>query len=373
MRSMKPVLLSAMLLAWPGPRAEGAAGSAPHITEYVILVTTDGLRWQEVFRGAEAGLMDKEHGGVAHVAELKQEFWRDDLEERRKALLPFLWTTIARRGQIYGNVDRESVARVTNGRNFSYPGYNELLTGAADPRIDSNAKRPNPNQNVLEWLNTRPGFRAKVAAFTTWDVFPYILNRERSGLYIVAGGEPIPGPDLTERQRLINELNQDTHRAWIDSCFDAFTFHAALEHYRRQPPRVLYVALGETDEFAHEGRYDFYLRSAHRVDDFLKRLWDEAQSHTQTRGKTTLIVSTDHGRGDGPTDWRNHGEKVRGADKIWIAVLGPDTQALGERAGIEPVTQGQVAATVAALLGEHYVSTAPRAAPPLAEALQRPQ
>ena len=31
--------------------------------------------------------------------------------------------------------------RITNGLWFSYPGYNEMLTGAADPRIDSNDKK----------------------------------------------------------------------------------------------------------------------------------------------------------------------------------------------------------------------------------------
>ncbi|MGI8992391.1 MAG: hypothetical protein ACR2I2_22775, partial [Bryobacteraceae bacterium] len=41
---------------------------------------------------------------------------------------------------------------VTNGLNFSYPGYSETLCGFADPRIKSNDKVPNPNVTVLEWL-----------------------------------------------------------------------------------------------------------------------------------------------------------------------------------------------------------------------------
>jgi alkaline phosphatase D len=78
-------------------------------------------------------------------------------------------------------------------------------------------------------------------------------------------------------------------------------------------------------------------------------------------------VTTDHGRGDPPQGWRSHGEKVEGSEAIWLAALGPDTPALGERSETGPVTQAQVAATLAALLGEDYNAEAPRAAPPIAD------
>jgi hypothetical protein len=67
--------------------------------------------------------------------------------------------------QLYGNRRVESDADVTNNRNFSYPGYNETLTGIADPRIDSNDKKLNPNITVVEWLHNRPAYRGKLAAF----------------------------------------------------------------------------------------------------------------------------------------------------------------------------------------------------------------
>jgi hypothetical protein len=91
-------------------------------TRNVVLVTTDGLRWQELFRGAEASLLDKKAGGVSEPEALRRAFWRETPEARREALLPFLWTTVARQGQIFGNRDKKSLADVTNGRNFSYPG-----------------------------------------------------------------------------------------------------------------------------------------------------------------------------------------------------------------------------------------------------------
>ena len=66
--------------------------------------------------------------------------------------------------------------------------------------------------------------------------------------------------------------------------------------------------------------------------------------------------------------WPNHGKNVDNAEQTWLAVMGPDTAALGERGACEPVTSSQVAATIAALLGEDYVSAVPKAGKPIADA-----
>ena len=47
---------------------------APLKTRNVVLIVSDGLRWQEIFSGADPSLMDSEHGGIwADPKELKQE------------------------------------------------------------------------------------------------------------------------------------------------------------------------------------------------------------------------------------------------------------------------------------------------------------
>jgi hypothetical protein len=345
--------------------AASALPAAPaRRTGNVILVTTDGLRWQELFGGADEPLLSKE-AGVRDVAALRREFWRETPQERRAALLPFFWSVIARDGQVFGNRPRGSAARVTNGHNFSYPGYNEILSGRPDPRVDSNDKRPNPNVTVLEWLNGRRPWRDRVAAFGSWDVFPWIVNRERSGVFVNAGFEPVPGTG--ERVATLNELLAETTPPEDSVRADSFTFMAAMHHLRTARPRVLYLALGETDDWAHAGRYDRYLRSAQRFDRYLRRLWETLQAMPEYRGTTSLVVTTDHGRGEAASGaWKGHGAKVAGAEDIWIAVLGPDTAPLGERADTETVTQSQVAATVAALLGEDF----PAAVPGVASAIR---
>ena len=338
-------------------------------TRNVFLIISDGFRWQEVFSGAEADLLTKEHGGVQNTNAVRAQFWRGTPEERREALLPFFWTGIARHGQLFGNQNKGSVVTVTNGRKFSYPGYNEILTGAADPRIDSNDKKPNVNVTVFEWLNGRPGQRSRVAVFGTWDVFPYIFNIERSHLPIWPvweskfGRYEIPPPEH------VVDLLRDTTPVWDGVTYDSFLFHAVTDHLKRKQPRLVFVGFGETDEWAHAGRYDLYLTAAHHMDDFVRRLWEQAQSLPEYRERTTFIITADHGRGSGPVDWKSHGEKIANSEGDWIAVIGPDTPPAGERTQTEAHTQGQIAATIAALLGEDYHAAFPQSGAPIAEVL----
>jgi len=355
-------LALATATATPAFPAEPPAG-APLQTRNVIVVTCDGLRWQELFSGYAVDLNSKEGGGVDDPEALARRFDGPTAGARRVALLPFVWGTIARDGQILGDPSRDSLVRVTNGRLFSYPGYNELLTGAADPRIDSNDKITNPNVNVLEWLNGRSGFEGRVAAFGSWDALPWILAVERSRL--PANGVGVPFEDArTDRERLLNEVAADLPRYWGGARFDVVTMQGALEYLKTRQPRVLYVMLDETDEWAHARRYDLYLDAAHRADRFFRRLWETAQSLPAYRDRTALVLSTDHGRGETDRDWTSHGEKVPASERIWMAVMGPDTPALGVRSGIT-ATQSQMAATVAALLGEDFRAARPEAAPPL--------
>ena len=347
--------------------AGSVAAQAELKTRNVVLIVCDGLRWQEVFLGPERALMDKKHGGVADVAALRKDFWRDTPADGRAALFPFLWGVVAQQGQIFGNQTKGSVARVTNGLKFSYPGYNEMLTGRADPRVDSNDPRPNPNVTVFEWLNGMPEFHGRVAAFATWQVFDAIFNRERSGLYVFSGWEPRAAPAASPNQAVINTLYQTTTRYWGDNAFDSLMHAAVKEYVQRERPRLLFVGYGETDEWAHDGRYDLVLRSAHQFDQFVGELWNIMQAMPEYRGQTTFLITADHGRGSGLQEWRDHGRKIAGAENIWLAVIGPDTTALGERTKVAAVTPAQIAATIAALLGQDFPRAAPQAAPPIRE------
>lgn len=339
-------------------------------TENVFLISLDGLRWEEVFSGAEEQLISTKAGGVSDTNLLRKAFWRETPEERRAALLPFFWNTIAREGQLHGNRQLRSFARVTNGKNFTYPGFNEILTGFADDRITKNAKIQNENVTVLEWLHQKRGFKNRVAAFANWDVFPYIMNSDRAGIPIWTGYDEGTLRDASDAMKKVRALTKGITPVWGGMNFDVFFHHASLEYARAKKPRVVWIAYSETDEWAHEGRYDLYLQAAHRIDSYIAELWRTLQRDRQYRGKTTFIITTDHGRGSGFSEWKSHGAEVKGAENIWIGILGPDTSPLGERRETD-VGQNQIAATIAALLGEDYAGAVPRAGKPLPESSGR--
>ena len=366
------VLGTVLSLLWVLFEGTPAHAQSAFKTRNVVLIVSDGLRWQEIFAGADPTLLNETNGGIwDKEQDLRREFWRDSPAERRRALFPFLWNTVAAHGQIFGNQALGSVARVTNGLAFSYPGYNEMLTGHPDPRINSNEFGPNPNVSVLEWLSTLPDLHGKVSVFASWAIFKDILNVSRSHLPLQVGWDPPYHGELSERQALMNRLYQTTTPLEDEDVYDAFLQVPLLDSFARQQPHVLFVGYGETDNWAHAGRYDLVLHSAHLFDRFVGELWERLQALPAYRDQTTFIITTDHGRGSGPAEWKEHGTEQKGSENIWMAVLGPDTPPLGERSHTAEIHQAQIAATVAALLGKDYRQAVPEAAPPITEVIGR--
>ncbi|HXA37178.1 MAG TPA: alkaline phosphatase family protein [Steroidobacteraceae bacterium] len=348
----------------------GAAPALAGKTQNVVLIVSDGLRWQEIFTGADATLVNEKAGGSwLAEPELRRRYWRENVDARRTALFPFLWGTVAKQGQIFGNQLKDSVAHVSNGKAFSYPGYNEMSTGYPNDAIDSNEFGPNPNATVFEWLNKFDEFHGKVAIFGTWAVYDDIFNKKRSGLKMQTGWSLPPNGRETPRETLLRELYDTTTRFDDEDAYNSFLQIPLLDYVKAEHPRVLFVGYGETDNWAHQGRYDLVLESAHGMDHFVSELWDTMQAMPQYRGNTTFIITTDHGRGSGLTEWKEHGVKEKGSENVWIAVLGPDTAPLGERTHVAPVTQAQIAATLAAFVGKDYRRDVPKAALPLAGVL----
>jgi hypothetical protein len=333
----------------------------------VVLVSIDGVRWQEVFHGADAQLYKQPQW--VKTPDLIKAFTPNQPE----LLMPFLHHTISQQGILVGDRRQGSAVNVSNPYQISYPGYHELLAGFADPQIRSNQKIANPNVTVLEWLNQQPQLQHKVAAFGSWELFPYILNTKRSGLTVNAGFMPEQG-QLSEKQRYLNQLQTKTPSPFASVRLDVFTQEFALEHLRLHQPKLLYIALGEADDFAHLGHYDQYLAAIHRSDQFIADLWQELQNNPYYRDQTTLLITTDHGRGDAE-QWRSHGKsaavpgykgpvpQIAGSDQIWLAAIGPGIPATGLIRTDQSWQQGQMAATMAEILGFDYQSAQPKAAP----------
>lgn len=329
--------------------------------ENLVIITTDGYRWQEVFGGMDAAIADNSAYNQKDSAYIFKNYGGADADSRRKALMPFFWNTIAQHGQIWGNRWKGSEVNVSNPYWFSYPGYSEIMCGYVDTAVNSNAYKANPNSNFLEFLNHQPGFNGRVAAFGAWDAFDRILNEERSGFPVVSAFDPCGGAHPNDHEKLINAMLQDAHKQWRnDECYDVFTHYEAMETLKHRKPRVLYIAYGETDEWAHGREYRSYLDAAHQVDAWIKEIWDYLQSDPQYRNKTTLLVTTDHGRGDTvKTKWTSHGQSVEDAYQIWFAAMGPGIKPKGEMMNSPLVYQKQFAQTLAGILGLQFTAEHP--------------
>jgi hypothetical protein len=308
----------------------GGQAAAARRTRNVVLVTADGLRRQEIFRGSDPQLI----GGERKIPALT-----------REQLMPFTWSEFAKRGLIVPAV-------VTNAYRVSYPGYSEILTGRPqDESIRGNQPVQNPTETVLEFVRRKLSLpRTGTALFGSWDMFRYIGERTPGTVVINAGYQRYEEPGASPRMKELSELQFLMLTQWPEVRHDYITFELALEFMRRHHPRLIHISLGEMDDWAHGKRYDRVLDTVHFFDQCLRDLWRFLESDSHYRGSTTLFVTVDHGRGRTPEDWHGHGTKIIGAEEMWAAVMGPDTPPQGYKEDVT-VKQADVTPTIIDLLG----------------------
>lgn len=334
------------------------SATAPNI----FIITTDGFRWREIFNGADSLLISNPHF-VNDTALLKEMYWNNDLHERRKLLMPFVWKTIEKNGSLYGNRNYENKVSVANAYRFSYAGYNEILTGFANPAVIANSKKWNQNENLLEFLNVQPEYNNAVAAFASWNLFDYILNKPKSSIYQNNGYQKIKHDSLTCTEVLTNLVQQYAVYNLQATRNDMLTFVAAKEYIHAKHPKVVFIGFGETDEYAHSGKYDEYLQAANLFDNYLAQLWYLVNRDPFYKNNTSFIITTDHGRGEKTKNWTRHGPLTSGSSDSWLMTIGPGFKNEGELKTQSEIFNDQLAQTVAAVLGLNFTTTHPVASP----------
>ncbi len=356
------VLIALATLGAPGPSAQ-----APP-PRNVILITLDGARTQEIFGGLDldvlrAGLKKDE---TVEQTRAYQQYWADTPEGRRARVMPFFWNEwMIAEGSIAGNRSRGSRFGIRNTKRFSYPGYAEILTGEPhDAVIDSNDNKRYAFPTVLEILQRRLGLgREQVAAFGSWETFRWITASKADAFLVNAGYQAFSSSNADASRWSREQF--EAHSPWDSVRHDMFTFRLALAHLKTARPRVLYLALGETDDWAHGERYDRVLQTLALTDAWFKELWTWLQNDPQYRGNTSILVTVDHGRGRTAADWGRHGEKIDGAQETWLAAIGPDWPRRGEWTDAPDGYADQVAATLAKTMGVDLRADVPSAGAPL--------
>ena len=315
----------------------------------LVIITIDGLRWQEVFSGAEENLVS-DPKQVRDTELYRKTYWRSTPEERREALMPFVWNTIAKKGILIGNRDKNSMMQVANKTNISYPGYCEMMTGMVDDAITSNDPVNNPHRNVLETANEDPRYKGNVVMYGSWKSTRFAIHNEPAGIPASVSYEPNVAKKQTPRLQLAQRMLEGMPHLWRSEHFDAFTYAFALETLLNDHPKVMWISFGDCDEWGHARKYDLYLDGAKGTDAFIRDIYEACEADRFYRGKTTYLITCDHGRGFG-NEWTNHGSGTKGSEATWVMMLGKGVEAVGETTECGPFYTKQIAATIASFLG----------------------
>jgi len=336
----------------------GGAGVAqqPARAKNLVVFLMDGYRWRELFQGADPGILFDRRFNHVDSAYTVAKYWAPDRDQRRRKLMPFVWETMAAKGQLWGNRELGSTVNVRNKYWFSYPGRSEAFCGTYDSLINSNEYPDNPNENVLEFIDRQRDYHGKVVSFASWDAVARILNRKRNGMLVNIYGEDVKGSGLSPAQvgaNLLQHLMPDIFGN--GERLDGSTYLMARAYMAAKHPRVLYVDLGDPDDFAHAGDYGSYLDAAHYADAMFRDVWELIDQDPFYKGQTAMVVFPDHGRGVG-LQWTDHGSKTVHSDETYFLAMGPGVEPRGEVRNGGQVWEEQFAATLASLLGLKFAA-----------------
>ena len=314
----------------------------------LVIITIDGLRWQEVFSGAEESLLSNTKE-VRNVEQTRRLYWRHTPVDRRMALMPFVWNTVAKQGMLIGNRNLGSVMQVANKTNISFPGYSEMMTGIVDEDIKGNDPIPNPHLNVLEVANQDLRYKGSVVMYGSWKSTRYAIHNEEAHIPASVSYEKNIAKTQTPVLKMVDRMMEGMPHYWGSEHFDAFTYAYAIETLKADHPKVMWISFGDCDEWAHARKYDFYLDAANATDAFISDIYNACESDKFYKGKTTYLITCDHGRGDGD-QWASHGSSTKGSEATWLMLLGKGIEPKGETPNNGPFVTKQVAATIARIL-----------------------
>ena len=255
----------------------------------IVLVTVDGVRWQDIAAA---------------------------LDGRSTVELPALRALAARGVALVGDVQSSAPFPV------SLPGYREILTGrrGAGDCLD-NLCAPIAEPTLLDELAAAGRAPGEVAEVASWEGLALAAAAEPSRVVVSAGrhggvNRALLAVDRQAALRLHAAAARHDYDDHPDYRRDADTMELALSYLEAAHPRWLHVALGDTDIHAHAGNRNGYLDALAAADGFVARV---AAALDQIGGDSIVVVTTDHGRGP---DFRDHGRAGDGSAHAWLVAAG---------------------------------------------------
>lgn len=298
----------------------------------VVLVTIDGVRWQDVFEGSDAS-----RSGAPHVPP--------------EQLMPRTYGLLATKGVALG-ADRDGCGSVhtAGGANISLPGYQEIFTGRPSYCLDNDCD--GVTESVMD--EAVAAKVAGVASIGAWPTLARAVSGGGEGVFVAVGrswppevnGASTGSPSL-DALVLAGE-NADPFPGHDEYRPDAQTGAIALEYLRAATPAFLHIGLGDPDEWGHRDDYPAYLEALRRSDALIGAVADLLDAMGDLGKKTTIIVTPDHGRN---SDFRDHTTLRIESGRTFLLLFGERVTGRGVGCPKRELTLADIAPTIRFLLG----------------------
>ncbi len=282
-----PFLTGLLLVVLLGPAPANA-----YETENVVLVIIDGLRYSE-------GLGDPEHTFVPRMAALADEgalindFQNDGYTYTSRAI-PAIWCGA----------------------------WTETIS-FSDPDCGGSSNKYAELPSVFEYFRQGLERPESDCVYTLKALCPWKASFDSNY-----------GPDYWPLYHSVGVTDLDV-------------WHETEQIISTLAPHFLLMYLADVDHEGHSGDWDAYTESISTADFLVGELWDVLQADSAYAGKTTMLVTNDHGRHD--YDFRGHGDDCEGCRHIQLLAVGPDIQS-GLQSDVSR-TIPDIAPTIGELLG----------------------
>lgn len=304
---------------WPNPPRVADEDTTP-----VVIVTIDGVMWQDVF------------GPDGH------------------ALMPNTWAAVESSGVVVGAPGHGETFSHSGPNFVSLPGYTELFEGRARHRCANNFCNGATIPTLADEIRAQHNDPSSVAIITSWERIPWAATLSPNHMLVSAGSIEAQGNE----QLFVNDLHL-SHlyaagrgvRAWpghADYRPDSYTIPLALEVLTSKEPAFLFMGLGDTDEHAHHNDRPRYLQALRQADDAIGQLIARLRAMGERGRKTLVIVTADHGRAH---DFMNHGAQWPESARSWLFAFGGPAKHGTYASAPVPRHLADIAPTIRAVVG----------------------
>lgn len=136
-----------------------------------------------------------------------------------------------------------------------------------------------------------------------------------------------------------------------DDSSDPVVWETLLAALDEQHPALVLVNFEDVDNNGHLGVWENYIQAIGYVDSLMGELWNRIESDPIYAGRTTLLITTDHGRHSNLPrciGFMHHGGLCMGCRRTFLLALGPDTPPGATIS--EPFDQQDICYTIGGLL-----------------------